>query len=175
MHNFWLPFIRSVSVSQASFYPPLRKLRQGKPDKYRYFIPPAPKPVYSQIPFYLTGLKDTAIIVEMIKVWLFLQPNNSTSCFRKFVLFAKSTRWAAFRITLAVLPSHFGNSIWILTGVWSRRLESFQLPCLSSSQWCCLVLGPRRAFFWFCSWWPSNWQDFWLSPGSNWIQSRLSL
>lgn len=55
------------AVSQASFYPPLRKLRQGSPDKYRYFIPPAPKPVYSQIPFYLTGLKDTAIIVEMIK------------------------------------------------------------------------------------------------------------
>ncbi|KAI6228220.1 Protein patched-like protein 1 [Aphelenchoides besseyi] len=58
-----------VSVSQASFYPPLRKLRQGPldKDKYRYFVPPAPKPIYSQIPFYLTGLKDTAIIVEMIK------------------------------------------------------------------------------------------------------------
>jgi len=55
------------TVSQASFYPPLKKLRQGTPDKYRYFIPPASKPIYSQIPFYLTGLKDTAIIVEMIK------------------------------------------------------------------------------------------------------------
>lgn len=58
------------SVSQASFYPPMRKLRQGpKDNKYRYFIPPAPKPIYSQIPFYLTGLKDTAVIVEMIKVF----------------------------------------------------------------------------------------------------------
>lgn len=57
------------TVSQASFYPPLRKLKQGpKNNKYRYFIPPAPKPIYSQIPFYLTGLKDTPVIVEMIKV-----------------------------------------------------------------------------------------------------------
>jgi hypothetical protein len=56
------------TVSQASFYPKYHKLRQGPPsNKYRFFIPPAPKPMYSQIPFYLTGLKDTPVIVEMIK------------------------------------------------------------------------------------------------------------
>ncbi|KAI6242632.1 Protein patched-like protein 1 [Aphelenchoides fujianensis] len=56
------------TVSQASFYPPLRKLKQGPLDnKYRYFVPPAPKPIYSQIPFYLNNLIDTPIIVEMIK------------------------------------------------------------------------------------------------------------
>ncbi|KAI1727569.1 patched family domain-containing protein [Ditylenchus destructor] len=56
------------TVSQASFYPKLHKLRQGpRGRKYRYFIPPAPKPMYSRIPFYLTGLKDTPVIVEMIR------------------------------------------------------------------------------------------------------------
>uniref|UniRef100_A0A7E4ZZF6 SSD domain-containing protein n=1 Tax=Panagrellus redivivus TaxID=6233 RepID=A0A7E4ZZF6_PANRE len=56
------------TVSQASFYPKLKKLRQGPPNnKYRFFIPPAPQPVYSQIPFYLTGVKDTPGIVAMIK------------------------------------------------------------------------------------------------------------
>ncbi|CAD5209040.1 unnamed protein product [Bursaphelenchus okinawaensis] len=56
------------TVSQASFYPPLRKLKQGpNNNRYRYFVPPAPKPVYSQIPFYLNGLKDTTTIVNMIK------------------------------------------------------------------------------------------------------------
>lgn len=67
------------TVSQASFYPPLRKLKQGSPDKYRYFIPPAPKPIYSQIPFYLTGLKDTAIIVEMIKEIRAISENYTSS------------------------------------------------------------------------------------------------
>lgn len=70
-HEYESMFYR---VSQASFYPPLHKLRQGPPEnKFRFFIPPAPKPMYSQIPFYLTGLKDTTVIVEMIKVsisWL---------------------------------------------------------------------------------------------------------
>lgn len=57
------------TVSQASFYPKLHKLKQGlKKKKYRYFVPPAPKPLYSRIPFYLTGLRDTPIIIEMIKV-----------------------------------------------------------------------------------------------------------
>lgn len=60
------------TVSQAAFYPPLRKLRQGpKKDRYRFFVPPAPRPVYSQIPFYMTGLKDTDVIVQMIKVKIF--------------------------------------------------------------------------------------------------------
>uniref|UniRef100_A0AC35U5J3 SSD domain-containing protein n=1 Tax=Rhabditophanes sp. KR3021 TaxID=114890 RepID=A0AC35U5J3_9BILA len=56
------------AVSQANFYPKLFKLREGvQPQmRYRYFIPPAPKPLYSAIPFYLNGLTDTPIIVEMI-------------------------------------------------------------------------------------------------------------
>lgn len=61
------------AVSQGSFLPKFRKLLQGPPtNKYRFFIPPASKPLYSRIPFYLTGLKDTPVIVEMIKVCLFL-------------------------------------------------------------------------------------------------------
>jgi len=56
------------TVSQANFFPKLHKLKQGTgSNKYRQFIPPAPQPVYSQIPFYLTGLKDTPEIVEMIR------------------------------------------------------------------------------------------------------------
>ena len=56
------------AVSQGSFYPKFHKLRQGPPSrKYRYFIPPATKPVHSRIPFYLTGLKDTTSIVNMIR------------------------------------------------------------------------------------------------------------
>lgn len=31
-------------------------------------VPPAPPLAFSQIPFYLTGLIDTPVIVEMIKV-----------------------------------------------------------------------------------------------------------
>uniref|UniRef100_A0A915NM73 SSD domain-containing protein n=2 Tax=Meloidogyne TaxID=189290 RepID=A0A915NM73_9BILA len=56
------------AVSQASFYPRLKKLRQGTPGnmKYRYFIPPAPKPLFSRIPFYLSGLHDTPTIMQMI-------------------------------------------------------------------------------------------------------------
>ncbi|KHN71235.1 Protein patched -like protein 1 [Toxocara canis] len=53
-------------VSQASFFPP--------PPHWSYedssaplFVPPAVPFAYSQIPFYLTGLTDTPIIVEMIK------------------------------------------------------------------------------------------------------------
>uniref|UniRef100_A0A183CJZ1 SSD domain-containing protein n=1 Tax=Globodera pallida TaxID=36090 RepID=A0A183CJZ1_GLOPA len=57
------------AVSQASFYPRLRKLRQGPPGpmKYRYFIPPAPKPLFSRIPFYCDGLRDTPTIMQMIR------------------------------------------------------------------------------------------------------------
>lgn len=56
------------TVSQANFYPKMHKLRQGSIDnRYRHYIPPAPQPVYSQIPFYLTGLKETVGIVEMIQ------------------------------------------------------------------------------------------------------------
>ncbi|KAL3080175.1 hypothetical protein niasHS_013847 [Heterodera schachtii] len=57
------------AVSQASFYPRLRKLRQGPPGpmKYRYFIPPAPKPLFSRIPFYCDGLRDTPTIMRMIR------------------------------------------------------------------------------------------------------------
>uniref|UniRef100_A0AC34F965 SSD domain-containing protein n=1 Tax=Panagrolaimus sp. ES5 TaxID=591445 RepID=A0AC34F965_9BILA len=56
------------TVSQANFYPKLHKLRQGPPEnRYRHYIPPAPQPVYSSIPFYLTGLKETVGIVEMIE------------------------------------------------------------------------------------------------------------
>lgn len=57
------------AVSQALFLPKFHKLKQGSlANKYRFFIPPAEKPLYSRIPFYLTGLKDTPVIVEMIKV-----------------------------------------------------------------------------------------------------------
>lgn len=50
-------------VSQASFYP--------TPPKWEFdgnslFVPPAKPLVYSQIPFYLTGLTDTTTIVKMI-------------------------------------------------------------------------------------------------------------
>ncbi|KAK0396216.1 hypothetical protein QR680_001624 [Steinernema hermaphroditum] len=55
------------AVSQATFYPVPRKLRQGAEDKYLYYVPPTKKIVYSQIPFYLSGLTDTPVIVEMIK------------------------------------------------------------------------------------------------------------
>ncbi|KAK0396209.1 hypothetical protein QR680_001621 [Steinernema hermaphroditum] len=55
------------AVSQATFYPVPRKLRQGAGDKYLYYVPPTKKIVYSQIPFYLSGLTDTPVIVEMIK------------------------------------------------------------------------------------------------------------
>ncbi|TMS35883.1 hypothetical protein L596_003176 [Steinernema carpocapsae] len=55
------------SVSQATFFPVPRKLRQGNESKYLYFVPPTKKVVYSQIPFYLSGLTDTPVIVEMIK------------------------------------------------------------------------------------------------------------
>uniref|UniRef100_A0A0N4Z9N8 SSD domain-containing protein n=1 Tax=Parastrongyloides trichosuri TaxID=131310 RepID=A0A0N4Z9N8_PARTI len=56
------------TVSQAKFYPPLHKLKEGPGNMtYRYFIPPAPKPKYSEIPFYMTGLSDTETIVHMIK------------------------------------------------------------------------------------------------------------
>uniref|UniRef100_A0A915DHL2 Uncharacterized protein n=1 Tax=Ditylenchus dipsaci TaxID=166011 RepID=A0A915DHL2_9BILA len=41
------------TVSQASFYPKFHKLKEG--------------PAGRKIPFYLTGLKDTPVIVEMIK------------------------------------------------------------------------------------------------------------
>uniref|UniRef100_A0A0K0E695 SSD domain-containing protein n=1 Tax=Strongyloides stercoralis TaxID=6248 RepID=A0A0K0E695_STRER len=56
------------TVSQARFYPPLYKLKEGTGNMtYRYFIPPIPKPKYSEIPFYMTGLSDTETIVHMIK------------------------------------------------------------------------------------------------------------
>uniref|UniRef100_A0A1I8BAJ4 SSD domain-containing protein n=1 Tax=Meloidogyne hapla TaxID=6305 RepID=A0A1I8BAJ4_MELHA len=57
------------AVSQASFYPRLKKLRQGSPGnmKHRFFVPPAPKPLFSRIPFYLSGLHDTPTIMQMIR------------------------------------------------------------------------------------------------------------
>uniref|UniRef100_A0A0K0FDZ6 Protein patched homolog 1 (inferred by orthology to a human protein) n=1 Tax=Strongyloides venezuelensis TaxID=75913 RepID=A0A0K0FDZ6_STRVS len=56
------------TVSQAKFYPPLYKLKEGTGNMtYRYFIPPVPRPRYSEIPFYMTGLSDTETIVQMIK------------------------------------------------------------------------------------------------------------
>lgn len=50
-------------VSQASFYPAPPEWD----DKKSNFVPPAAPFTYSQIPFYLTGLTDTPVIVEMIK------------------------------------------------------------------------------------------------------------
>ncbi|CAI5442115.1 unnamed protein product [Caenorhabditis angaria] len=53
-------------VSQASFFPtpPKWSLKKNSTDN---FVPPAQPLAYSQIPFYLTGLTDTPVIVEMIK------------------------------------------------------------------------------------------------------------
>ncbi|CAJ0951468.1 unnamed protein product, partial [Mesorhabditis belari] len=48
-------------VSQASFYPRPPKCRE------KLLVPPAEPLAYSQIPFYLTGLTTTPVIVEMIK------------------------------------------------------------------------------------------------------------
>lgn len=53
-------------VSQASFYPTPPKwsiLDKNMP----LLVPPAAPLAYSQIPFYLTGLTDTPVIIEMIK------------------------------------------------------------------------------------------------------------
>ncbi|CAD6192019.1 unnamed protein product [Caenorhabditis auriculariae] len=53
-------------VSQASFYPTPPKW-EISPDHTKNFIPAAEPLAYSQIPFYLTGLTDTPVIVEMIE------------------------------------------------------------------------------------------------------------
>ncbi|CAP23390.2 Protein CBG03294 [Caenorhabditis briggsae] len=53
-------------VSQASFFPTPPKWELVKENKEN-FIPAAKPLVYSQIPFYLTGLTDTGVIVEAIK------------------------------------------------------------------------------------------------------------
>ncbi|CAJ0604808.1 unnamed protein product [Cylicocyclus nassatus] len=53
-------------VSQASFYPTPPKWSITD-KKAPLLVPPAEPLAYSQIPFYLTGLTDTAVIVEMIK------------------------------------------------------------------------------------------------------------
>lgn len=50
-------------VSQASFFP----VPPRWDEKMDNLVPPAEPFAYSQIPFYLTGLTDTPIIVEMIK------------------------------------------------------------------------------------------------------------
>lgn len=52
-------------VSQASFYPtpPSWSLAENET-----LVPPADPLAYSQIPFYLTGLTSTPVVVEMIKV-----------------------------------------------------------------------------------------------------------
>ncbi|KAK6036909.1 hypothetical protein COOONC_25587, partial [Cooperia oncophora] len=53
-------------VSQASFYPtPPRWSITDK--KAPLLVPPAEPLAYSQIPFYLTGLTDTPVIIDMIK------------------------------------------------------------------------------------------------------------
>lgn len=55
-------------VSQASFFPaPPGWAFSLKED---ILIPPAEPLLHSQIPFYMTGLIDTPIIVEMIEVIL---------------------------------------------------------------------------------------------------------
>ncbi|CAI4220957.1 unnamed protein product [Auanema sp. JU1783] len=52
-------------VSQASFYPTPPKWVLDR--KQPVLVPPADKLAYSQIPFYLTGLTDTSVIVTMIE------------------------------------------------------------------------------------------------------------
>ncbi|CAL2032757.1 unnamed protein product [Caenorhabditis brenneri] len=53
-------------VSQASFFPTPPKWDLSK-NQTQNFIPAAEPLAYSQIPFYLTGLTDTAVIVDAIK------------------------------------------------------------------------------------------------------------
>uniref|UniRef100_A0A7I4Y6A8 SSD domain-containing protein n=1 Tax=Haemonchus contortus TaxID=6289 RepID=A0A7I4Y6A8_HAECO len=53
-------------VSQASFYPTPPKWSITD-KKAPLLVPPAEPLAYSQIPFYLTGLTDTPVIIEMIK------------------------------------------------------------------------------------------------------------
>lgn len=53
-------------VSQASFFPTPPKWELSK-NHTENFIPAAEPLAYSQIPFYLTGLTDTAVIVDAIK------------------------------------------------------------------------------------------------------------
>ncbi|CAB3404256.1 unnamed protein product [Caenorhabditis bovis] len=53
-------------VSQGSFFPIPPKWELSK-DPNENFIPPAEPLAYSQIPFYLTGLTDTPVIVDMIE------------------------------------------------------------------------------------------------------------
>ncbi|CAI2342206.1 unnamed protein product [Caenorhabditis sp. 36 PRJEB53466] len=53
-------------VSQASFFPTPPKWDLSKNQSANY-IPAAAPLAYSQIPFYLTGLTDTAVIVDAIK------------------------------------------------------------------------------------------------------------
>ncbi|CAJ0585861.1 unnamed protein product, partial [Mesorhabditis spiculigera] len=52
-------------VSQASFYP--RPPKWSVDDNTTLLVPPAHPLAYSQIPFYLTGLTNTPVIVDMIK------------------------------------------------------------------------------------------------------------
>ncbi|ETN74205.1 patched family protein [Necator americanus] len=53
-------------VSQASFYPTPPKWSIADKNA-SLLVPPAEPLAYSQIPFYLTGLTDTPVIIEMIK------------------------------------------------------------------------------------------------------------
>ncbi|WKX98089.1 hypothetical protein Q1695_013633 [Nippostrongylus brasiliensis] len=53
-------------VSQGSFYPTPPKWSLTD-KKAPLLVPPAEPLAYSQIPFYLTGLTDTTVIIEMIK------------------------------------------------------------------------------------------------------------
>ncbi|PIO65171.1 patched family protein, partial [Teladorsagia circumcincta] len=70
-------------VSQASFYPTPPKW--SITDKNApLLVPPAEPLAYSQIPFYLTGLTDTPVIIEMIKVGIKNSLSFFMSCLRMF-------------------------------------------------------------------------------------------
>ncbi|CAK5081698.1 unnamed protein product [Meloidogyne enterolobii] len=79
-------------------------------EQMRYFIPPAPKPLFSRIPFYLSGLHDTPTIMQMIhdirsisenytRMGLFNHPEGVPFTFCLIIF----NPWAAGIVTLVVL------------------------------------------------------------------------
>lgn len=122
-----------ILTLQASFIPLPPHWEYTKDD---VLVPPAEPLLYSQIPFYTTGLTTTPTIVESIKVrWhtLVTVMDRNIYC-RSCVRCVTSTLWLDWIITLRDWHTPSGSSIlrsgkswnWVIEKVWDPSSFVFQ-------------------------------------------------
>uniref|UniRef100_A0A183GWC0 DUF5703_N domain-containing protein n=1 Tax=Heligmosomoides polygyrus TaxID=6339 RepID=A0A183GWC0_HELPZ len=109
-------------VSQGSFYPTPPKWSITD-KKAPLLVPPAEPLAYSQIPFYLTGLTDTPVIIEMIKVgWKILPLAEIRATCDQFVEQGLPNFPQGIAFTFWEQYLHLNGNLLTVSGCWWNEL-----------------------------------------------------